>query len=201
LLIDRFGYSRYLEIGIRNPNDNFNRIKATTKDGVDPKGKCNYPMTSDAFFEQLDKEKRYDIVFIDGLHEAYQVTKDIFNAAAHLAPNGTIVMHDCNPPDEWHQRPVSEYKFSQPWNGTCWKSYAHHRLHNPRMAMWCVDTDWGVGVIRKGSQTCFDVSLDVKGMRAEELPYSLLEENRQDLLNLVAPAEFVSLLKTDMAKS
>jgi len=45
----------YLEIGINNPNSNFNSICADHKDGVDPiniSHECNYHMTSDEVFAQ-----------------------------------------------------------------------------------------------------------------------------------------------------
>jgi predicted O-methyltransferase YrrM len=103
-LISKYGYKKYLEIGVRKASDNFNKIKCETRVGVDPKprGVCTHKMTSDDFF--LQNKKMFDIVFIDGLHIEEQVEKDIKNSLAILAANGTIVVHDCNPPTEWHQR-------------------------------------------------------------------------------------------------
>jgi hypothetical protein len=51
----------YLEIGVRNPEDNVNKINATNKYSVDPglEYKLNpvdFKMTSDSFFEQLRKD-------------------------------------------------------------------------------------------------------------------------------------------------
>ncbi len=61
--------------------------------------------------------------FIDGLHTEEQVDKDVENSLKHLSPNGTIMLHDCNPPTEWHQRSYEDF-CSNPceWNGTCWRS-------------------------------------------------------------------------------
>jgi predicted O-methyltransferase YrrM len=39
--------------------------------------------------------KKFDIVFVDGLHIEEQSTKDIHNALKVLNENGTIVVHDC----------------------------------------------------------------------------------------------------------
>ena len=49
--------TNYLEIGVRNPDDNFNLIKADSKYSVDPgvefeENPVDFPMTSDAFFWQ-----------------------------------------------------------------------------------------------------------------------------------------------------
>ena len=69
----------YLEIGVRNPDDNFNRIKAEDKYSVDPgvEFKVNpvdFKLTSDQFFAQLlngevlNQNILFDVIFIDGLH-------------------------------------------------------------------------------------------------------------------------------------
>ena len=48
----------YLEIGVRNPNHNFNKINADSKHSVDPgvefkSNPVDFQLTSDAFFEAL----------------------------------------------------------------------------------------------------------------------------------------------------
>ena len=91
-LILKNNYNSYLEIGIRDPSVNFYKIKCSYKDGVDPAGKCNYPVTSDEFFDKIDKNKKYDIIFIDGLHVCEQVLKDVNNSLDHLSFNGTITL-------------------------------------------------------------------------------------------------------------
>ena len=46
----------------------------------------DFKLTSDDFFEKLDKGEvlsndiRFDVIFVDGLHTAVQVDKDIQNA-------------------------------------------------------------------------------------------------------------------------
>jgi hypothetical protein len=104
-LIRRHGYRDYLEIGVRT-NDNFRRVKAARKTGVDPtpEAPCTHVMTSDAFFAQLPLETRFDLVFIDGLHEEGQVWRDVHNSLEVLREGGTLALHDCNPPTAWHQR-------------------------------------------------------------------------------------------------
>ena len=58
-------------------------------------------MTSDAFFE-LWKDRGlgpYDLIFIDGLHLANQVARDIESALEMSTDEAIIILHDCNPPN------------------------------------------------------------------------------------------------------
>jgi hypothetical protein len=182
-LIKKNNYNRYLEIGVRDPESNLNLIDIEHKDGVDPAGRCNFPITSDEFFEQLSKDVTYDIIFIDGLHLDYQVEKDISNSLNHLSEGGTIVMHDCSPIKEEHQ--VEEYIVGTTWNGTTWKAYVKFRMTDENLNMCVVDTDHGVGVISKGKQTLYP--------KSDVLDFKLLDENRKEILNLITPQQFLNL--------
>lgn len=182
-LIKKNDYKRYLEIGVRNPDENLNKIIVEHKDGVDPAGNCNYPIPSDDFFNQLDGNVKYDIIFIDGLHLDYQVERDITNSLKHLNEGGTIVMHDCSPIKEEHQ--VEEYVVGKTWNGTTWKAYVKFRMTDENLSMYVVDTDHGVGVITKGKQTLYP--------KSDVLDFKLLNENRKDILNLITPENFLNL--------
>lgn len=181
-LIRQNQYTSYLEIGVANPRKNFAKIKVRHKDGVDPAGRCNHPITSDTFFKTINSEKKYDIIFIDGLHIEEQVDRDIKNALDHLAQNGIVVMHDCNPPTKKHQRVPRRYLT---WTGTVWKSFVKLRCSRPDLCMCVVDIDWGCGIIKKGSQEIFNnASLD------RCLKYSYLDMHREELLNLVDTETF-----------
>lgn len=182
-LIKKNDYKRYLEIGVRNPDENLNKIIVEHKDGVDPAGNCNYPIPSDNFFNQLDVDVKYDIIFIDGLHLDYQVEQDITNSLKHLNEGGTIVMHDCSPIKEEHQ--VEEYVVGKTWNGTTWKAYVKFRMTDENLSMCVVDTDHGVGVITKGKQTLYP--------KSDILDFKLLDENRKEILNLITPEKFLNL--------
>ena len=113
-LSNRFDYKSYLEIGLRHPWECFDHINCELKDSVDPgyetdNNIAKYKYTSDSFFSMLDNslldkpnDYKWDIIFIDGLHTADQVERDIINSLNHLSDNGSIVLHDCNPPTEYH---------------------------------------------------------------------------------------------------
>lgn len=152
----------YLEIGVRNPDDNFNHINSQYKYSVDPgieykENPVDYKMTSDVFFEKLklgeilSKKIKFQVIFIDGLHEAKQVDNDIRHAMEFISEDGFIVLHDCNPLTEWHAR--SDYAFDLSpaggaWNGSVWKAFVKWR-QEALIYSCCVDSDWGVGIISK----------------------------------------------------
>jgi hypothetical protein len=193
----------YLEIGVRNPDDNYNLIKATTKYSVDPglefkDSKIDFNSTSDSFFEQLNANQilsnqiKFDIIFIDGLHYADQVDRDIRNSMNFLKDDGFIVLHDCNPPTEWHAR--QEYSFSLSpaqnfWNGTTWKAFLKWR-YDSSVNSCCVDTDWGVGILSKKHPLGKSI--------VNENPFyefNLFDENRIQYLNLISFDGLKDILK------
>ncbi|QEM05988.1 glycosyltransferase [Mucilaginibacter rubeus] len=118
LLIQKFSYTSYLEIGTSNPTQNFDLVQCPNKTAVDPEPLREdiIGLTSDAFFENLPAEKKFDLIFIDGLHHADQVTRDIDNAITHLAKNGSIVCHDMLPETEEMQMVP---RISARWMGDC----------------------------------------------------------------------------------
>jgi len=191
-LVATRGYRRYLEIGVRDPRHNFNRVRAEVKDSVDPAPRrpVTFQMTSDAFFaarETGGPSAPYDLAFIDGLHLAEQVERDVANCLRHLAPGGTIVLHDCNPMAESAQ--VETYEPGAHWNGTVWKAWAKLRATRADLSMCVVDIDEGCGVIRPGSQSPIALpTLDYAAMT-----YDLLAARRRELLNLVPVEQFLAL--------
>lgn len=196
-------HKSYLEIGVRNPKSNFNLITADRKYGVDPgiefeANPVDFQMTSDLFFQSvrqglvLDKQIRFDVIFIDGLHEAEQVAKDVENSLDFIADDGFVVLHDCNPPSEYHAR--EDYRFDKSpaknyWNGTTWKAFLKYRM-NLQLSSACIDSDWGVGIITK--RTCFN-ALTTNANPFYE--YSVLDRHRKELLNLISFQELIAILK------
>ena len=95
--ISKYLDCNYLEIGVGS-NLVFNTIplKMSNKFGVDPFKGGNFSMTSDDFFEE-NKNKKFDVVFIDGLHVYKQCQKDCINSMNSLNKNGIILFHDMIP--------------------------------------------------------------------------------------------------------
>jgi hypothetical protein len=185
-LIEKYKLVNYLEIGVFK-GENIREIKAIHKDGVDPGAEgyvipeVNYPMTSDAFFELIkEHDIKYDIIFIDGLHHADQVEKDIQNALNHLVPNGFIVMHDCNPVSYEAQLIPRE---TVAWNGDTWKAFVDFKFNHPLYKCYVIDTDFGVGVIQNNNTERNKLSL-------EKWNWEEFNQNKKQLLNLISWDEF-----------
>lgn len=199
LYANKINAQSYLEIGVRFANDNFNQIKVLKKIGVDPGSEGIFEgthcMTSDEYF--LQNTETFDIVFIDGLHEQKQVSKDIENSLLVLNDGGVIICHDMNPRTKEHQlsnKDPYRHKYVEEqkrlgnneyglWTGDCWKSFAFFRSTRTDLEMFVVDTDFGVGIIKKGTQQIIPLPF--------ELNYEYLESNRQTLLSLRSVQEFL----------
>ena len=183
-MIKIHSYKSYLEIGVRKKGKMNDLIEAERVSSVDPDPKANaeYCMTSDDYFSKHDE--KFDIVFIDGLHEGQQVKRDIENSLNILSKNGHILLHDMNPPTAFHARKnyCVEGKYPS-WNGTSWEGYAWHRKNSPKLSMCVRDTDWGVGIIKVGQQ---------KLWHGEVSGYENLASNREELLNLKSVSQFLN---------
>lgn len=99
----KYNLTTYLEIGVNVPENNFDKINCSFKVGVDPETdapkvlKC----TSDVYFTAHKKVVNiFDLIFIDGYHEAEQVKRDFENSLSMLCDGGFIVIHDTLPENE-----------------------------------------------------------------------------------------------------
>ena len=198
----------YLEVGVRDPRKNFDRINCNKKYSVDPgkefkENPVDYKMTSDLFFEKLGKgelnissEIKFDAIFIDGLHISNQAEKDIINSLKYIKNDGFIILHDCNPPSEYHQRENYEFMNSPAgpfWNGTTWKAFYKYR-HKSELYSICFDSDWGVGVLAKKYHPMFNnITSEIEN---EYYEFSRLAENRNVFMNLKSFDEWKESLKT-----
>jgi hypothetical protein len=190
MLIEKYGYSSYLEIGYGG-GYTFNKINATTKIGVDggngtPAGDTVViRMRSEDYFNMLRTQggSKFDIIFIDGSHLAEDVEKDLNSALDFLNEGGSIVMHDCSPPNKYCQE-RSQSPHCSGWTGDVWKAFVKFRATRSDLEMCVVDTDYGCGVVRRGQQKQLTINL------AEDLTYDNLETNRELWLGLITPEEF-----------
>lgn len=155
----------YLEIGVWT-GDTFKHINSRNKDGVDPGQYCecsfvNYKMTSDEFFFTHCK-KKYDIIFIDGLHTAYQVSKDIKNSISFLNGGGFIILDDVYPHCEYEQEALNLRK-SGPQAGDVWKSV--YNILDDLIAMsekmyFVENTERGSLIFKIKSGNCSNIKID-----------------------------------------
>lgn len=183
--IEKFNLSSYLEIGVAK-GGTFGSVSCAQKESVDPAdnfysdAKPTHKMTSDEFFESIKGSgKKWDIIFIDGLHESQQVNRDIENSIRHLSEKGFIILHDCNPLRyEYQVVPDPRPRRGTPWNGDVWRSVVKFRNENKDYGCSVIDYDEGLGIISS--------RLPVTNIEAPEtLDYKSLELNRHTLLGLV----------------
>lgn len=183
-LIRKFNYQSYLEIGVQSGMC-FEKIQAKYKVGVDPNEKhVKFNMTSDDFFAQ--NQEKFDLIFIDGLHEAPQVFKDIVNSVDALNEGGTIVCHDMLPANEDAQKVP---RITKIWNGNCWQAFVQLRASRTDLAMCTVNSDHGLGVIMKGEQDLINID-DI------ELDWHSFGKHREEWMNIVSYQEFYGLCDT-----
>ena len=175
-------FKSYLEIGTFK-DDLFKSVECQNKTGVDPVSGGNVRKTSDDFFSKNDK--KFDLIFIDGLHHYSQVKKDINNSLSALNDSGIILMHDCMPRDYYYQAvPRSQYN----WNGDTWKAFLEIRT-NENFDSYCCYADEGVGVILKRKNKN-KLNLNIKNFK--KLNFNDYADNYKEYLNLI---EYEDLFK------
>lgn len=156
-LAEVHGYQKYLEIGVQNPENNFNKIICREKYGVDPVRAPDhvkydgefYQMDSNAFFRMFSSNggnAEFDLIFIDGLHEWEQCLIDIINSIKMLDTGGSIVIHDLLPVSRSMQ---AIPRTSKEWTGDVWRAwmYAEQFLQHDFSSWEILDCDYGVGVL------------------------------------------------------
>ena len=182
ILIEKINAKKYLEIGVFD-GQNLAKINCKYKVGVDPdtNSPATFHVTSDEFFK--NNNEKFDIIFIDGLHYADQVLRDILNSLEVLNDNGYIVCHDMNPICKEHQLVPFRHGV---WNGDCWKAFVELRSTRDDLEMYVVNTDQGCGIIKKGKQNAINIT--------EELTYENFDKNRKEWLNIIEVPEFKKII-------
>ena len=111
----------YLEIGVEHGNT-FEAVIASTKVAVDPNIRFStWPKysgielnssPSDDYFAEIDSQRIFDVIFIDGLHTAEQAWKDFCNSLVRIKDGGIIILDDTIPSDSFSAIPseVEAYK-------------------------------------------------------------------------------------------
>lgn len=111
--LNLFNNPRYLEVGVWK-GKTFGPITAFTKVAVDPtfpdgvkerlRAQPNaeiHEITSDQFFAQAPVDRKFDVIYLDGLHTFEQTLRDLINAVSFIAQPGIIIVDDVYP-DTYH---------------------------------------------------------------------------------------------------
>lgn len=143
LLLSKFSNPSYLEIGCAT-DTLFHSVPVIDKTGVDPVSGGNVRKTSDLFFSQ--NERKFHIIFIDGLHTYEQVRRDLINSFLSVRSGGWIALHDMLPLtwEEQHIPPV----LPGAWTGDVWK-IAFELAETEGVDFKILRVDHGIGLIKK----------------------------------------------------
>ena len=175
-LIDKYEYSSYLEIGC-DKDQSFSKIEISHKVGVDPISGGTIRKTSNDFFRT--NKKKFDLIFIDGLHHYEQVIEDIDNAIDILNDNGHILVHDCLPRTIAHQA-IPRYRGS--WNGDVWKAIVDLRTRKNLEVFTC-EIDFGVGIIQKKNNSKI---LELKINNFKNLKFKDYFHRNKEFMNVIS---------------
>ena len=184
-IIDLNQYKSYLEIGC-DKNQSFSSININRRVGVDPVEGGTIKMTSDDFF--LNNKEKFDIIFIDGLHEYHQVIKDIQNSLKFINNNGVILLHDCLPRSIWNQITP---RINSDWNGDVWKAIVECRTYDHIDTYTCI-ADQRIGVIIPKAN---GNKLTLKNVIFKELKYRDYYYNHEEYMNLIDCKKLYEIIK------
>ncbi len=141
----------YLEIGVFD-NRVFNTIPLdiNQKVGVDPNRGGTHRMTSDEFFNKNDK--KFDVIFIDGLHTYKQCQNDCLNAISSLKDGGFIIFHDMLPRSAQEEESVA--------SGDVWKVAVELSI-SENLNFVIANIDQGVGLLTTTKDTVYKKQNDL----------------------------------------
>jgi hypothetical protein len=183
-IIELKAFKNYLEIGC-DRNELFSKVLIQNKIGVDPYNGGTHRMTSNFFFDL--NEKKFDLIFIDGLHTYEQSLKDIQNSLTTLNENGFILVHDCFPLTYFDQAvPRAQRK----WNGDVWKAITEIRTLE-HLDTYVGAFDNGIGLIIKRKNRKI---LKINTKLFKNIRYKEYYDNYKDYLNLISKDEFFKII-------
>lgn len=167
-LLKELNLNSYLEIGV-NTGRTFFDVKASSKTAVDPKFRFDknkyqsdgiefFETSSDDFFNHNSLGKKFDLIFLDGLHVFEQTFRDFCACMSCINEKSIIIIDDVMPDDVYSAIPNQSetYKFRKAfginnlsWHGDIYKivflihdffinfNYLTiHKKGNPQLILW-----------------------------------------------------------------
>jgi hypothetical protein len=187
------GASRHFaELSIDGPSPYFGVVVADSKVSVSYRSETD-ACPEERFLAMDPPDGGYDVIFVDTWHEPKHTLDVIERCLPKLSADGALIVHDSNPPSEWHQRPAEEFEPGSDWNGQVWRAVVEFRIRHPRYEVFTVDTDWGCTVIRPSRRACHEPG----AVSVDRLDWAAFEQERSRLLNLVNVAWFRRHLYAD----
>jgi len=194
-LIVKLNFENYLELGIRT-KETFNSVICKNRMSVDCENKWEptYCYTIDDFFKLLDggfldidKNYKWDLIFIDACHKAEYVYRDTLNSVRHLNDKGILVLHDVFPV-KW------EFTIEDDQNGTAWKVVPYILKYHPELNVCVIpERNGGCGIVTKNlgklRENCLDKDFNVF------YDFYLMDVNRKKSQNIIVYSDLIDWIK------
>lgn len=183
-LISDLNYKSYLELGV-SIGESWKLISCENKIGVDNNINVANEFdgvihaTTDDYF--LNNKDKFDLIYIDALHEKNQVYKDFKNSFNVLNDSGLIIFHDVNPFDISQTHFNSSGDVFELWIELA-KTYKVYIIKNE------YDGD-SVGIFIKSKNSKF-IDIEVK-----DYTYQFFSENREDFISYLNYEEMINKIK------
>ena len=182
-LISDLNYKSYLELGV-SVGESWKLISCENKIGVDNNINVANEFdgvihaTTDDYF--LNNQNKFDIIYIDALHEKNQVYKDFKNSFNALNDSGIIIFHDINPLD------ISQTHFNS--SGDVFELWIE--LSNTYKVYTIKGTAGdSVGIFIKSENSKF-IDIEIK-----DYTYQFFSENREDFISYLNYEEIINKIK------
>ena len=183
-LISDLNYKSYLELGV-SVGESWKLISCENKIGVDNNINVANEFdgvihsTTDNYF--LNNKDKFDLIYIDALHEKNQVYKDFKNSFNVLNDSGVIIFHDVNPFDISQTHFNSSGDVFELWIELA-KTYKVYIIKNE------YDGD-SVGIFIKSKNYKF-IDIELK-----DYTYQFFSENREDFISYLNYEEIINKIK------
>ena len=190
--------STYVEIGVAEGYSFTQTLPGTHAVGIDPHPQMEphrpgaeiFLLKSDDFFATHDLRAVFDgqsvdLAFIDGMHHFECALRDFINVERYCDGESTIIVHDCNPIDRKSSGRVGIPGW---WSGDVWKLILCLKQYRPDLAISVVDCPpTGVGIVTAldPTSTALHDHYDEIYAAFIDLDYSVLDEDKEAMLNLV----------------
>lgn len=162
-LVNLLGHDRiegdYLEIGC-DRDELFDAVAMANRTGVDPNRGGTVRAESDQFF--ATDQRKFDVIWIDGLHTYDQIRRDVVNSMRALKAGGWVGIHDLLPRN-WIEAYSPRLYSEGAWSGDVWK-VAFELARTPGIDFRIVNIDRGVGVfhLTQGNAKLFDMRRELE---------------------------------------
>ena len=178
--------STYLEVGVFR-GTTLEAIHVPFRVGVDPapqfdvdslpSGLVFFSGDSDTYFDQLDARVKFDLVYLDGLHEWKQTLRDLAHSLEHTQAYSLILVDDVQPVDALSSMPDMDTSLlaqrnqgvtTEEWQGDVYKVLVYLQLFVPGLRFLVLDEP-GCNIQAVIWKADPDVAINLEGGYPEEV--------------------------------